>query len=286
MIALTTPTGTIGSKVLRRLTSTSASVRVRVLVRDRGRLPEHVAGSVEIVEGSLHAPADLLRLAAGASALFWCQPDAVAAEDYYAAYDALAEKGRAAIRESGVPRVVAISAAGGTPARPAGPITALHRMEKILASSGAACRFLRCGSFLDNLLWQWDSIIDKGVFTYAMDGHVRGPQVCAADIARVAAEGLQRSDWAGVEALQLLGPGDLSYHEMAEILTRELKRPVVYEEMEAGPYREILMSLGSTPSAARALTDMFAWLENGYHVPPGAPRADTPTTLATWLQRD
>lgn len=284
MIALTTPTGTIGGKILRLLAETSAPIRV--LVRDRARLPGDLAGSLEIVEGSLHEPADLARLVAGAHALFWCQPDAVAAADYYAAYAELAEKGLAAIRAAGIPRVVAISAAGDTPSQPAGPITVLHRMETTLASSGAACRFLRCGSFMENLLWQWDSIIEKGVFTYAMKGDVPGPQVCTADIARVAAGWLLRDDWSGLESPQLPGPEDLSYHQMAEILSQELQRPVVYEEMEAEPYREILVSLGSTPAVARALTDMFAWLENGYQMPPGTTRAATPTTLAGWLRRD
>lgn len=284
MIALTTPTGTNGSKVLRNLVEAGTSVRV--LARSRSRLPEDLVSKIEVVEGSLDEPGDLDRLFAGAEAAFWCQPDANTASDYLAAYDELAGKGRDALGRAGVARVVAISAAGEPSERPAGPITGLHRMEKTIAESGAACRFLRCGSFMDNLLWQWDSIVEQGVFVYPMDGDVRAPHVSAADIARVAAQWLSRPDWSGCEAIQVAGPEDLSYNEMAAILSRELDRSVVFENMEPAAYRDVLVSLGTSAAAAKGLTDMFAYLEGGYQIPPEATRASTPTTLVDWLRRE
>jgi uncharacterized protein YbjT (DUF2867 family) len=285
MIALTTPTGTIGSKTLGNLLA-STNEPIRVLVRDRGRLPSGILERVEIVEGSLDEPGDLRRLLDGARTLFWCQPDPHTAPDYLGAYEALSERGCAAVRESGVPRVVAISVAGGKPDRPAGPISGLHRMEEIFRGSGAACRFLRCGSFFDNFLWQWHSITEQGVFVYPIAADAKGPQVAAADIARVAAGWLSREDWVGVEAPQLLGPEALSYGEMAEILARQLERGVAYERMEPAAYCDVLVSMGSSPAAAQGLVDMFLFLESGYHVPPDAVIAETPTTFAQWLRRD
>lgn len=285
MIALTTPTGTTGSKTLSNLLD-STNERIRVLVRDRGRLSAAILDRIDVVEGSLDEPGDLRRLLDGARTVFWCQPDPHTAPDYLRAYEALSQRGCAAVREAGVPRVVAISVAGDKPDRPAGPISGLHRMEEVFRESGAACRFLRCGSFFENFLWQWPSITEQGVFVYPIEADVKGPQVAAVDIARVAAEWLSREDWEGVESLQLAGPEALSYGEMAEILSRELGRDVRYERMEPAAYCDVLVSMGSSPEAAQGLVDMFLFLESGYRVPPGAVIAETPTPFAQWLRRD
>ena len=284
LIALTTPTGTVGSKVLRRLVD--AGAQVRVLARDHSRIPLEIAAKIEVVEGSLHEPSDLVKLMAGAAALFWCQPDASTASDYVGAYRELARKGCEAIRASGVARVVAITAAGEKPERPAGTVDGLYAIEDMLSPSGAACRFLRCGSFMDNLLWQWDGILETGSFVYCVDGAKPQPHVATVDVARVAAEWLLRPNWQGVEPIQVLGPALLSYQDIAEILSRELERPVVYGQMDPLEYRELLLSMGVSTSAADGLLAMYSYLETDIRIPENAPRADTPTTLAQWLQRD
>lgn len=284
LIALTTPTGTVGSKVLRRLVESNA--RVRVLARDGSRIPQELASRIEIVEGSLHEPEDLAKFMAGANTLFWCQPDPSTAEDYLGAYRELAAKGRDAVRDSGMARVVAISGAGGKPQTPAGTVDGLYSIEEMLSQSGASCRFLRCGSFMDNLLWQWEGLLETGSFVYCMDGAKKHPHVATSDVARVAAEWLLRPGWLGIEPVQVLGPELLSYQDIAEILSRELERPIVYGRMDPQEYRELMLSLGTSASAADGLVGMFAFLENDLCIPEDHQRANTPTTLAQWLQRD
>ncbi len=284
MIAVTTPTGNIGSGVVRQLMD-AQRVPVRVIVRNREKLPNDTRNQVEIVEGDLRDPATLERGFDGAAALFWCQPDCPAAADYLAAYESLAATARDAIRGAKVRRVVAISAAGSTPDRPAGPITALHRMEAILAEAGTSFRFLRCGSFFENLRWQWEPILNEGRFIYPMAGDVRGPQVATQDIARVAVKFLTSADWEGTGQVQLLGPQDLSYEEMAQVLSQQLGRSVRYEAMDPIAYRELLVSFGHSPDAAQALVDMFTFLADGYCSDAQADRSLTPTTLTEWLRR-
>ncbi|MCW5966510.1 MAG: NAD(P)H-binding protein [Bryobacterales bacterium] len=283
MIVITTPTGKIGAQVLRELLAKDISP-LRVLVRDARKLSEAVRARVETVEGDLHQPASLSKAFGGASTLFWCQPDCPDAPDYVGAYEALATTARDAIRASGVSRVVAISAAGSPGNRPAGPITALHRMEAALRESGAACRFLRGGSFYENLLWQWESILHEGVFVYSMPGDTPTPQVATKDIAAVAARWLADADWVGSEAVSLLGPRDLSFNAVATELTQALGRPVRYEAMSPHSYRDILMSMGQSEDAAQGLVDMFEYLAVAYHPDERDDRALTPTTLAQWIQ--
>lgn len=282
MITLTTPTGRIGSKLLQRLLDAGAAP-LRVIVRDAGKLPAGVRERVETVEGDLNDPLTLQRAFTGACALFWCQPDCPTAPDYVGAYRALAAQARDAVRTAGVSRVVAISAAGA-PRRPAGPITALHQMEAILRESGAACRFLHCGSFFENLLWQWEGITQQGVFAYSLPGDIPSPHLATADIAAVAARWLADAGWEGVDAVPLLGPHDLSYDQMAAELTRQLHRPVRYEALPAEVFRDLMISMGQSPDAAQGLVDMFAYLEEVDAASLQADRSLTPTTFSQWLE--
>ena len=85
MIVLTTPTGNIGSKVLRGLLTSSEPVRL--IARDPAKLPPDLPATVEIVPGRTDVPETLRRALKGADAFFWCQPDTPTSAHYVKAYD-------------------------------------------------------------------------------------------------------------------------------------------------------------------------------------------------------
>jgi uncharacterized protein YbjT (DUF2867 family) len=72
MIVITTPTGQIGSRLVRQLLDQDKEVRV--VVRDASRLEDAVRERVETVEGSHDDPAVLDKALPGAEALFWLVP--------------------------------------------------------------------------------------------------------------------------------------------------------------------------------------------------------------------
>jgi uncharacterized protein YbjT (DUF2867 family) len=159
-------------------------------------------------------------------------------------------------------------------------------MENILTATRAAMRLLRCGSFFENLLWQWDPMLEQGSFTYLAPGDVPGPQVATADIAKVAADLLQTPGWSGQESVPLLGPKDLSFDEMAALLSEALGRTVCYQQSSPSDYIAAMQSMGQSESAAQGLVDMFTFLAGPYQRSPSANRELTPTTFESWLQRE
>ena len=283
MIVLTTPTGNIGSKVLAGLASTGQLLRL--IVRDPAKLPADLPDTAEIIQGRTDHPDTLTRALTGARALFWCQPDTPTAEDYLRTYDEWSRIALEAIEATGVSHVVAISGAGAAPEVPAGAVSGLHLIEKNLSQSRSNIRFLRCGTFFSNLLWEWEDIQQNGIFSYPMPGDVRIPHVATEDIARVATGLLIDPAWTGHEAVSLLGPADLSYHEIAAELSHQLGKAIRYQQLPAAAYRDRSIQSGLSPSGAQGLVDVYDYVANHYQEEPNVDRSLTPTSFAEWLSR-
>jgi uncharacterized protein YbjT (DUF2867 family) len=281
-ILVTTPTGNIGRKVLNELLAPEFSVRV--ITRDPARLPETTREQVEIVRGSTDDPAALRSALGGVEAVFWCVPRELMHEtDVRGHYERFAWSGCEAIRDAGTPRVVTISAGGKGLARNAGPLTGLHTMEDILNGSGAAIRHLRCGSFMENLLWEARTIAERGIISYPMAGHIPLPMVAVNDIADIALRWLVRRDWMGIRGIAVHGPEDLTYGQAAAVLERILERPVRYQEASANDYVRSLVGHGASAEYARSLAEMFTELAAGIaRAETRTHESTTPMTLAAW----
>jgi len=287
MILVTTPTGNIGRQVLQRQLA-DGSHRLRIIVRDPQKLSPEIHHCVEIIVGAHDDPAVLNLALKDVDSVFWCQPDSTTTDDYQGFYTRFAQVGRDAFRRAGTPRIVAVSAAGRDSLKNAGPISALHRMEDTLSESGAALRFLRCGSFLENLFWQADNLRDQGEFYYPLPGYLGQPMVATQDIADAAIPWLTQNDWSGIEGQNILGPEDLSYNEIARIMSRDLQRSIRYVEVELRSYGRSLIKNGFSPSAAQALVEMFQAIEHGASAQAEERTRDnsTPTTLEYWARQE
>lgn len=287
MILVTTPTGNIGSKVLQLLLA-DGSHQLRIIARDPQKLSPEMRTRVEIIVGAHDDPTTLDLALKDVDSALWCQPDSTTTGDYQGFYTRFAQAGRDAFRRAGTPRIVAISSAGRDSLKNAGPISALHRMEDILSESGAALRFLRCGSFLENLLWQADSLRDQGEFYYPLPGYLGQPMVATQDIADAAIPWLTQDDWSGIEGQSVLGPEDLPYNEIARIMSRDLQRSIRYIEVERQSYGRSLIKNGFSPSAAQALVEMFQAIEQGAsaQAEERSRYNSTPTTLEYWARQE
>ena len=285
-ILVTNPMGKIGRHIVSELLAPEFSVRV--LARDPARLPEEVRDQVEVVRGSADDVATLRNALDGVEAVFWCVPtESLQETNVELHYERFACAGWQAIRQAGTHRVVTISAVGKGRARHAGRISGLHAMEEILNESGAAIRHLRCGLFMENFLPEAGRLIQRGVLSYPMPGHVPIPMVAAADIANVALKYLVRRDWNGIDGVAVHGPEDLSYGEAAAIMGRVLARPMRYEQTSAGQYVQRMVSAGASTQYAQSLVKMHAELAQGIaNAEPRTPESTTRTTLAKWSARE
>jgi uncharacterized protein YbjT (DUF2867 family) len=282
MIVVTAPTSNIGRQLLERLLD--AEVPLRVVARDPDKLTDRTRERAEVVAGSHSDPAVADKAFAGADAVFWLAPADPRASSALAAYVDFTRPAAEAFRRYGVERVVGITALGrGTPvAGEAGLVTASLAMDDLIASTGVAYRALALPSFMDNLLRQVHGI-GQGVLSWPVAGDLKAPLCATRDIAAVAARWLLDDSWTGVEEVPVLGPEDLSFEDLARILTEVLGRPVRYQRQLGAEFKAGLVGHGMSEPMAQAMLDMMNAKDRGLdNAAQRTPATSSPTGFRQW----
>jgi uncharacterized protein YbjT (DUF2867 family) len=285
MIVITAPTGLIGAHVLG--TVLDSGQPVRVIARDPSRLPAQVRGRAEVVPGS-HGDIDVVdRAFEGADAVFWLVPPDPHADSVEAAYVDFTRPACDAFKRHGVQRVVGISALGrGTAvAGHAGLVTASLEMDDLIAGSGVSYRALTMPSFMDNLVRQAEAIRSQGMFFTPISGDRKLPTCATRDIAASAARLLLDGSWSGTGHVAVLGPADLSFNDMAQIMSEVLGKPVRYQQIPAQALKTRLTGAGMSDAMARGMVDMMVAKDEGLdNAEPRTAESTTPTTFREWCE--
>jgi uncharacterized protein YbjT (DUF2867 family) len=286
MIVITTPTGQIGSQVLRNLLDIGEELRV--IVRNPSDIPADVHKGLHIIEGSHGDAAVVDKAFSGADAVFWLTPPDPRAPSVDAAFVGFTRPAAEALRRHGVGRVVAVSALGrGTPwADRAGYVTGSLAMDDLIASTGVAYRALTNPSFMDNTIRQVPSIKNQGLFFSPIAGDRKLPAVATRDIAAVAARLLLDPSWTGVGEVPSLGPEDLSFNDMAKITSEVLGIQVRFQQNTFEAYKDRFVNFGMSDAMAQGMADM-AWAKNEGidNAVPRTPENSTPTSFRHWCEQ-
>jgi uncharacterized protein YbjT (DUF2867 family) len=285
MIVITTPTGLVGHQVLENLFGSDEELRV--VARDASAFTVDVRERVDVVEGSHGDAAVVDEAFAGADAVFWLTPPNPQAPSVEDAFVGFSRPAAAAFRQYGVSRVVGVSALGrGTPwAARAGYVTGSLAMDSLIAGTGVAYRALANPSFMDNILRQAEAIRNQGRFFSPIAGGRKLPAVATRDAAAAASRLLLDASWSGVEEVPLLGPEDLSFNDMAEIISEVLGQTVRFQQIAFEAYKDRFVELGMSEAMAQGMTDM-AWAKNEGldNAVERTPQNSTPTSFREWCE--
>jgi uncharacterized protein YbjT (DUF2867 family) len=285
MIIITAPTGNIGHQVLEHLLGSGEPIRV--IARDPTRISPQAGQRVEVVPGS-HGDADVVNKAfAGADAVFWLVPPDPHADSVEAAFVDFSRPACEAFTSQGIKRVVGVSALGrGTPwAANAGLVTASLATDDLIASTGVSYRALTMPSFMDNLLRQVEAIKRQGMFFSPISGDRKLPSCATRDIAAVAAKLLLDPSWSGQGSVPVLGPEDLSFNDMAQIMSQVLGRPVRFQQIPGDILKARLTGSGMSEAMARGMVEMALAKDQGLdNAEPRTPQATTPTSFRQWCE--
>lgn len=104
---------------------------------------------------------------------------------------------------------------------------------------------------------------EQGVFFDVVSPYRAVPTVATRDITAAAAQLIVDSSWSDQEEVSLLGPKDLSYHDMAATISEMLGRPTRYQQVQGDAFKENLVGFGLSEPMAQGLLDMMLAKDKG-----------------------
>jgi uncharacterized protein YbjT (DUF2867 family) len=256
MIAVMGASGRTGGAVAHALLA--AGVGVRAMGRSPGRLAALAQAGAEIWIGDLDDARYLEAAFRGVDAVYALLPTDRRAPDCHARQQQHGAAIAAALRASGVRRVVALSSLGAELDAGTGVIRGLHEQEqRLLALDGVDVRLLRAASFYENFLEQRALVVEQGIVADSVAADLPLPMVATRDVATIAAEALAAPGRTAGGVRELLGPRDLSRREAVGVIGRRIGRPALryvqlgYDEMAAS-----LLAAGLSSSFATLYVEM------------------------------
>lgn len=266
-IAVVGATGKIGGVLTEELLKRGHEVRA--LGRNPEKLAALQAKGAKTTLAAFDDEAALTSAFQGAQAAFTMIAPSYFEDDFAAWQDRSGEAIVAAVVKAGLTHVVDLSSVGAQHPSGTGPIAGLHRQEKRFDRvAGLNVLHLRPAYFMENHYWSIPTIKTANVNGGAIFCEVSFSQVATGDIARKAADCLERLDFQGRRVLEFGGPRELTLVETTRILGRAIGKPLLryvefpYEEVEKG-----LLAAGMPPRTAHLLLEMYDGFNEGLVVP-------------------
>lgn len=285
IVAVTTPTGTVGGKVAALLLDVEG-VQVKLLVRDRLKVRHFEKFGAVVHEGDLEDELFVTRATRVADALFWVTPTPPVTEDLREFQNRLGANAARAIATNRIKRVVNLSSFGAHLGYNTGPIDGLHDVEWLLdqaaAETGATITHLRPAMFMENYLLFARPIVEDGTIPVPMAGDRRIPMVATIDVAIEAIRQLvfPPSD-DGMLTRPIHGPHDLTMKSAARTIGEVLGSAVSHSRTDPDETRRLLLTLGISNEVAAEMVQMFRAIDNG-HLQPEHPRTAESTTQTSF----
>jgi uncharacterized protein YbjT (DUF2867 family) len=213
-----------------------AGQKVRVLARDPQKAASLKSANVEVVQGDLSDPASLDKALQGVEKVFCLvsnSPYMVELENNLIQ----------AAKRAGVKHFVKYSVLGAKADAPMAFIARHWESEQNVEKSGIPYTHLRPNLFMQNMSTSYaQSIAQQGAF-YVPAGDGKINMVDVRDVAAVAAAVLTESGHEG-KTYEIVGPESITFHEVAERLSKQLGKPVNYVSPTGEEYKQTLLGYG------------------------------------------
>jgi len=252
-ISITTPTGQIGRQLADRLLS--EGVDITVLARHPEKVRELNSRGARVVTGDQLDANAVNSVVEGADAFFWLTPIELATKNVRAHYNRLSDVAAQVIRRHPEVRVVHLSSVGAELDSGTGPILGLHDAEDKLNAATENITHLRANYFMENVLSSLPTIIGQGAIYSSVPGDASLAQVATRDIAAAAAHHLVNGD-PGHNVIDVFGPDEITFNELADTLAQVLGRAVMHVQVPREQLRSGMQAAGISADGAEQLLDL------------------------------
>lgn len=276
-ITINTPASNIGRTIAEKLLAAGATVTI--ISRSPDKVADLVKAGALLVQGSIDDAQTLKTAFEGADALFWLTPPP-ARPDYKEWGLSAARQAASLAKAAGVKRTVVLSSLGAQNGPGSGPVGILLDVEKAFQQAQANVTVLRPGYFMENLLRSTETLAKMGTIFMPVDPDKRSPHVATRDVGEVAAKLLLDTSWSGHRTLGVHGPRDLSYREVAEILTKALGKPIQYVQIPVTHAKQAMIDAQLPGFLVDIFTEMYQAIVDG-RMDAAEPRSAATTTATT-----
>jgi uncharacterized protein YbjT (DUF2867 family) len=261
--------------------------KVRVVGRNAAHLQPHAAQGAEIFVGDVTDRSALTRAFHKADSAYVMIPPNPTSTDPLGYAERVSDAIAAALKNSEVKKVVALSSIGADKPKGTGPVVGLHNLEQKLNQIDTAdVLFLRAGYFMENTLPQVSAIRMAGSLVGPVRPDLKLPMIASRYIGTAAADALLRFAVHGKQTQELLGQRDLDYTEVATIIGKAIGKPNLgYVHPPDDQVRTGLIQSGMSDKFAGLILEMAAALNAGYMHPleSRTSRNTTPTRYETFV---
>jgi uncharacterized protein YbjT (DUF2867 family) len=133
-------------------------------------------------------------------------------------------------------------------------------VEEMLFESGLGFTILQPAAYMQNVLQYWKEITEEGVYRVPYGERAALSLVDLVDVAEVAATVLTSEEHKGA-IYELAGPKALSPHQIADVMSQQLKRKVRSEVIPLNTWVEEARGGGLAGYALDSLTRMFRYYD-------------------------
>jgi uncharacterized protein YbjT (DUF2867 family) len=252
MILVVGATGTNGREVVHRLADSGRAVRA--LVRNPARAGDLQRPGVEIAAGELDDVASLNAALEGVDHAFLVTAVDPRDVEWIGNFVGAAKR-------SGSPHVVKFSAMGADAGSPVELLRQHGESDVLIVGSGLPYTILQPNSFFQNMFWSSGTIKDHGAF-YLPVGDARQSQLDVRDIASVAVKVLTEPGHEGM-TYELTGPEALTFHEIADHLSKATGKPIRYVPVTRAAAEESMRKSGMPDWNVRAVGELYDFFASG-----------------------
>lgn len=264
--------------------------KVRVIGRDANRLAPLVQKGAEAFIADVTDTTKLAEAFAGAQGVYAMLPPNLTAPDVAAYQNTVSDAVASALEKASVPYAVLLSSIGADKPDRTGPVIALHDFEqKLNGIAGLNAIYLRAGYFMENVLPQAQVIRGFGKSAGPLRADLQVPMITTRDIGARAASLLQKRDFSGKQARELLGHRDLDYREVTSVIGKAIGKPdLEYAQLSDEQLKPILVQMGMSASMAGLLLEMAGAMNSGYMkaLEPRSAENTTPTSFETFVAEE
>ena len=284
-IAIAAAAGNVGSRIARQLQH-NPDIELILLGNNLSSLKNLKIDNAKLISTDISDILQVEKATKDVNALFWMVPPVLNTLSLKNWYERVTKAGINAVKNNSIERVVLLSCLGAGSKENLGTVTYSGYMEQDFDKLNTNILALRPGYFMENLLLQQSSILNKGYFSFTYSGSHRIPFISTDDIGDAASHYLSYNEWSGKWKLNLMGPENITPFEIANRISKVLNKNIKYTQISISEVDEDLKNSGINSVVIDELKELFIALGDpqGVYNTPRTYEAQTNTSLEEFIK--